>query len=457
MALGGLLAGAAFAQSSDGLSQATLESAYNRLAPAIGLVEYSSEITNEMTGETAKRDTNALGLVVSPKGLVMVHGHMVLENTQPFNVRVTLGQGDAEKEYDATVLKKPDDINVVFLQLKSDTPLNLPYVKFAPSDGVRLASPVGLFGVLSEALDYQPALTASRVGAVLDKPRRTLCLDANLRFGFVGGPVIDATGAAVGVVGFDLSREEGGDLYVRSGQPLIYQEELFQKYIDNPPTEKEVKEDENAAWLGVFTQPLTDEMAEYWKLPKQGGLVVSTIVPNSPAASAGIQPGDVIVDFAGTPIQAKLDREVLGFTKLVRDAGAGSDVKVKLLRAGQPMTVDLKLGIRPRSSKDANEYEDPIFGLTVREITTDLRIALNLAADVQGVIVRRVKSGSVAQVGKMRPGVIIMSFGDHPVTSLDDFKAAVEKVAKEKPAEVSVFARVGPATGFFRLEPRWNP
>lgn len=121
------------------------------------------------------------------------------------------------------------------------------------------------------------------------------------------------------------------------------------------------------------------------------------------------------------------------------------------------MEIQVNLGTRPRSAQEAGEYEDPFFGLTVREITTDVRIALNLPENTQGVIVRRVKSGSAAQLGKMRPGVVIMRVADYPVTTIEEFQAAVEKVAANKPAEVVVFGRFGPATGFFRLEPRWEP
>ena len=91
----------------------------------------------------------------------------------------------------------------------------------------------------------------------------------------------------------------------------------------------------------------------------------------------------------------------------------------------------------------------------VREITRDLRIILNLSEDVTGVIVRRVISGSPAHLAKIKPGVIIMAVGDHTVTSLGDFEEAVEMEKERKAAEVSVFARVGTATGFFRLRPRW--
>ncbi|PCJ52533.1 MAG: hypothetical protein COA73_16175 [Candidatus Hydrogenedentota bacterium] len=120
------------------------------------------------------------------------------------------------------------------------------------------------------------------------------------------------------------------------------------------------------------------------------------------------------------------------------------------------MEIRLTLTKRPKAGRDANEYEDEIFGVTVREMTTDLRIALNLAEDVQGVIIRRVKSGSPANLARLRPNFIIMSLGGYPVDSLDSFKKVVERLSKERPVEVAVFCRVGANTAFFRIKPRWE-
>jgi S1-C subfamily serine protease len=128
---------------------------------------------------------------------------------------------------------------------------------------------------------------------------------------------------------------------------------------------------------------------------------------------------------------------------------------VDLLRKGQPLSVQVTLGVVPRSAQEADEYEDNVLGLTVREITRDVRIALNIGEDVRGVIVRKLKPGGAAQQGKMRPGVVVMGLGDLPVTSIAEYQAAVEKLRAAKPAEVAVFAKAGPATGFFRLKPRW--
>lgn len=438
------------------MTRELLSRSYEEISPAVCLINYSSEITNLSSGVVNRRNSNSMGLIVAPDGLIIAHGHMVLENSQPFNIRVTVGEGDNEKKYDAEVLKKPDDVNVVFLRIQSDEELDLPYVTFDIDVSLGLGEEISMIGVLGSTLDYSRAIYTRRIGSVLEKPRTTYCIDDAISFGFVGAPVINGEGKVVGITGFDLSSTEGGDLYVRSGHPLIYQAELFQGYIDNPPAEEDGENDESDAWIGIFTQPLTDDLAEYWGLEKDGGIVVSTIMPGSPAEMGGLQRGDVIVNFDGTPIKAKLDREVLGFTKLVREAGPNKEVALKLFRDMSPMDLSITLGERPKGSRDAGEFTDTIFGLTVREITTDVRIQLNLADDVQGVMVRRVKSGSSANIAGIRPGMIVLNFADIPVSSIENFEKASKQVAAKKPKEFTVFCKVGPRTRFFRVEPRWN-
>jgi len=439
----------------DGFSVDVIERTCERVAPAIGLLSYTAEVTSPASGTTARRERNALGLVVASDGLVITHGHLFIEDTEPVDIRFTIGQSDAERDYEAKLLRKPDDVNLCFLRLLSDAPLDLPAVHFDQHATLRLGEPVMVIGLLSQTLDYARSVFGCRVGAILDKPRLTYCLDQSLRFGFVTGPVFNTNGAVVGVVGFDLSTSEGGDLYVRSGHPLVYQAALFQHYIDQPPTEHEIITPEEPAWLGVFTQPLKDDFAEYWGLPKDGGVIVSTVVPGSPAEQVGLVSGDVITHFAGVEVRPKLDREVMQFTKLVRESGVGNEVDVRLLRNGERMELKVMLSARPKAAGEATEYDDEVFGLTVRELTTDVRILMNLPDAVQGVIVRRVKSGSVAQQANMRPGIIIMNFGGHPITNIEDFKKAILNVAQQKPDEVAAFCRAGTLTGFFRLEPRW--
>ncbi len=458
-----LLALSAFAQTeptaantgviSDGLSARVIQRAYERLSPAICVVSYSMEITNPNTGELSRRGNRTVGLIVSPEGLVIAHGHMVLHNRQVFNVKVTVGENESQVEYDATLLRKPEDVNVAFLMIEPDEPVTFPFMKFQARNGLALGSPLFFVGIMGPSFDYARSIQTGRVGAVLKEPRETFVLDQPVSFGYVGGPVVDATGQAVGVIGFDLSSQEGGELYTRDGHPLIYQASLFQEYIEAPPGD-EIESDD--AWLGIFTQPLTDDLAEYWGLRKDGGIVVSTVIPGSPAEVSGLRPGDVLTEFNGRRISAKQDQEVLGFTKMVRESPIGQMIPMSILRNGESMQLELTMTTRPRTARDAREYVDEQLGLTVREITTDVRIAMNLSGEVQGVIVHRVRPGSPANQARLRPPYIVLAIDEKPITGLADYEAAVAALRESKPAEVTLFCRIGATTAFFRLQPRWE-
>ncbi len=437
----------------DGFSRATIQEAHGRLSPAMCILRYSMEVTNSR-GEPDRRTGYSLGLVVSPDGLVLAQGHLQLENRKLSNIKVTIGD-DEDTEYDAVMLKKPDDINIAFLRIETDDPPEFPYVHFAPDAELELGEPVLLFGLLRESLDYARGLKIRRIGAVIEEPRKTYCLDSSTPFGYVGGPVLNASGEVVGVLGFDLSSAEGGEIYTRSGHPLVYQTALFQKHIDSPPSEDTVTTAKDDAWLGVYMQPLTDNLAEYWGLPQEGGIVVSTVLPGSPADRSGFRPGDVIVSFDGNVVTAKQDQDVPAFTRVVRESPLEEPLSVELIRDGEAMEIRLTLVPRPKRRQDALEFEDDVLGLTVRELTTDTRISMNLPVGVDGLVVRRVKSGSPAALAGLRRGFLLMAVGDRSIRSIEDYTDAIKAETEAKPREIRVFCRIGANTAFFRVQPRW--
>jgi len=433
-----------------------IRQAYNQWARALCLVTFSQELTDPRSGESCRREGTALGLLVRSDGLVITHGHLQTDTSRITDARIRLESDGKTDELPAVVLGKPDDLNLLFLQAQAPEKKTFPAVSFADVP-LQLGDPDLVLGRMSETVDYVPGVVLDHIAAVVDTPRTAYCLAGGLKMGFLSGPVLNIRGEVVGVTGIELSEEEGGGLYSRSGVPMVFQTALLAPYIASPPRSGagEPKVSGEEAWLGVFTQPLKPEFAAYWGLPEAGGLIVSTVVPDSPAAQAGIQPGDIIKSFDGKPQRATQDREVLNFSRLVRDTGPGKTVRIELLRNGQPLTLEVTLTTRPQSAQDAEEYEENVLGLTVRELTRDISIALNIAEDVQGDIVRRVASGSPAQAAKMRPGVIIMAVVDYTVTKLEEYRQAIEKLRETRPAEVPLFARVGSATGFFRVRPRW--
>lgn len=441
----------------DGLSKPLIQRQYERIAPSMCLLSYTTEITNPNTGQVSQRESNALGLIVSEDGLVLAHGHMHLENRQPRNIRVTVNLLGDRDNYPAVMLRKPEDVNICLLRIEpGGSDVTFTPAEFNTNATQAMGDPLMILGLLSESLDHVPSAISRRIGAVLPEPRMTYTIDEVVPFGFVGGPVVNVAGELIGVVGFDLSDSEGGELYTRSGHPLVYQARLFERYIQRPPGEDRIDGDEEDAWLGVFTQPLTDDLAEYWGLPMEGGVVVSTVVPDSPAEEAGLLMGDVIFSFNDTPIDAKHDRDVSAFTKLVRETPMGQEIPLQLYRDGEVVDLALVLTERPKSARDAEEYEDDVFGLTVRELTADVRILLNLPDNLQGVLIRKVKSGSAAQLAGIPPNALLLALNNVPVTSIDEYTDAVEQLSEQEPVEIAVLVRAGARTGFFRMQPRWD-
>lgn len=438
------------------ISPKMIQKSFSETKEAVCVVTFTQEATDPRTGEQKRQDGNAVGLLVSSDGLVISNGHLQLENISSFNFQVHVRRNGEDQRYSAVLLEKPDDINISLLRIQEDESLALPFVRFKRNSQLSIGEPVMLVGIMGENMDYQRCVELDLISAVFEDPRPAYCLTEGLRLGFVTSPVINAESEVVGIVGFDLGANDGGGVFDKPGHPLVFQTDLFIKYVDNPPDVSDVTVRTEEAWLGVFTQPLTADLAAYWGIEEPGGLVVSTVVPDSPAATAEIIPGDIIRAINGVPLRATQDRDVFSFTKMIRDSEPNSVLNLQMLRDGKEQEIAVTLGLRPRSARDAEEFTDETFGLVVREITRDVRILLNISEDVTGVIVRRVISGSPAHLAKIRPGVIVMGFGEHVVTNLDDYEQAVEKEKERKPSEISVFARVGTATGFFRLQPRWG-
>lgn len=434
----------------------TIREVYDEFKEALVVVEYSIEYYDPRRQQEVKRDLHCLGVVVDRSGLVMVRGHVSLANVKPFNVRVRMDSGT---RYDATVLQKDRRINVAFLKLtpsaedEDNGGLDLPFVPFAESPSLNVGDEIMVLGILPEVLDYEKTFHVGRVASVIETPRRVYTTDFAVPYGMVGGPVINASGEVVGVIGYDLSSREGGDIYVRAGYPLLYTADLFQHLIDNPPTEEEDLEE---AWLGVFIQPLTDDLAEYWELEKTGGVVASTIIKDSPAERAGVKRGDVIKVFDGKPVTFKEDGEMRGFTRLVRESGIGKNVPVTVMRDGQEVQLSVLLEETPKTTAEAEKHEDKEFGLTVREITADFIIVSDLDPDVKGVVVDRVQGAGWASLGGLVPGDIVKEIDGKQVTALDDFKEILADIKDRKPKQIAVFIERGRRTGFMRIEPDWE-
>src|SRR5690606_26742182 len=153
-------------------------------------------------------------------------------------------------------------------------------------------------------------------------------------------------------------------------------------------------------WLGVLIQDVTGELAESFRMDKPHGALVSKVLPDSPAAQAGVQPGDVIVKFKGRAIDASSDLPpMVGATRV------GEKIPVEIIRGGKRETLTITIGELPDEAELAATAERPAtpgttnkrLGITARELSAQERQELEVGD--RGVMVEAIDPGPGAEAG----------------------------------------------------------
>jgi hypothetical protein len=237
------------------------------------------------------------------------------------------------------------------------------------------------------------------------------------------------------------------------------------KYVDASNIPLSEEEEMRIGWLGVQLQQMTEELAEANKVSDMTrggttGALVSSVYPGSPAAAAGIQPLDVLVnvrvegqakpleirvqefnEFGGQFPWERLDQlpeQYLSqvpmpwpdmqnsFNTMLTEIGIGKAYKLELIREGKPIQLDLKVLASPPYFASAPRYKHEALGFTVRDITFEVQQYLQRKMGEPGVVISKIEQGSKAYVGGLRPYEVITHVNDQPVVTAADFSKLAE-------------------------------
>ncbi|MEX1147165.1 MAG: PDZ domain-containing protein, partial [Sphingomonadales bacterium] len=185
-------------------------------------------------------------------------------------------------------------------------------------------------------------------------------------------------------------------------------------------------------WLGVSFQPVTRDMAESLGLDETRGALVASVTPGGPADEAGLQSGDVIVEFNGEEITER--RRLPG---LVANTEIGVAVKVVVLRKEDRKTLTVTIAERDEEQIQASLRQGPggtdgseatVLGLTLATLTDDVRESLAIDAAIEGAVIMNVEPGSHAEVQGLQRGDVVVSVSLEDVASPEDVIARVEAV-----------------------------
>ncbi len=177
-------------------------------------------------------------------------------------------------------------------------------------------------------------------------------------------------------------------------------------------------------WLGVTIQQVDEELATGLGFDGDTGALVASVIPQSPAAKAGVQPGDVIVAIDGEDVD-----HLKELTRKVAAVKPDEKVELEVWRNGERKTLDVSVGRSPNETKDVRTEttESKVrLGLALGELTSESRRRFRVDEDVRGALVTNVATGSPAAAKGLRPGDVVVMVGQTQVTNLDDAMSAIE-------------------------------
>ena len=208
-------------------------------------------------------------------------------------------------------------------------------------------------------------------------------------------------------------------------------------------------------YLGISMNDVTPENAQFFNLPDATGAIVSQVTPDSPAGRAGLKSGDVLRELDGNKI---VDGRALQVA--VSETAPGSAIDLGILRDGKPETIHITVGefqkqkVEEASNDGAGDQRGRL-GLTVADLSPDVRQQLNVPEEVHGAAIQDVRPGSPADDAGLAPGNVILEVNRHAVESADSFASQLHSVPQDKDILLLVWANGG--ASYRVLHPEQHP
>ena len=358
----------------------------------------------------------ASGFIIDPDGTIVTNNHVVKGAEK---VSVTLSDGT---ELPARVVGR--DPRTDLAVIKVDAGHTLPSLNLGDSDQVKpgqwvlaVGNPFGLGGTVTAGI------VSARGRDIGAGPYASfLQVDAAINQGNSGGPLFTQDGRVVGVNTAILS-PTGGSVGIGFAIPS----NLVKEVTGQLRTAGRV----TRGFLGVETQPVTAQIAPGLGLGHDAkGALVAAVSPDSPAAKAGLQPGDVL-----TAVDNHSVANPRELAQLVANDKPGDDAQIALIRDGSTKTVSVKLTTmqEEQQTADAGEQDDNAqgrIGLALAPLNPDLRQQLNVPASQHGAVVAGVQPGSAAEQAGLREGDLLVGVGTKAVSSPSEAVAAIHGAAE---------------------------
>ncbi len=345
------------------------------------------------------------GFVISPDGYIVTNNH-VIEDVDEIIVAF-----ENDKELNAEIIGRDPKTDLALIKVEPEQPLVA--LSLGDSDALRPGDWVVAIG---NPFGLEHTVTAGIVSAkhrIIGQGSYDdfIQTDAAINPGNSGGPLIGMSGRVVGINTAINPRANTIGFAV----PINMAKAILPQLRATGSVTR--------GWLGVVIQRITPELAEQFDLPDKQGALVSKVEPGGPADDAGIQRGDVIVEFEGEPIE-----EMEELPRVVAGTPVGTKGKLIVLRDGKRKKLDVEVGKFPDEAQLAGAEEPPseaataeAFGLSVQDLTPQLAEQLGVD-ETEGVVVSRVARGSPAGEAGLRRGDVILEVDRQAIKDVGSFE-----------------------------------
>ncbi|GBL40181.1 probable periplasmic serine endoprotease DegP-like [Nitrospirota bacterium] len=380
---------------------------------------FGDELKRERPKEPKEKGQGS-GVIVDPSGLIITNNHVV---DKADDIRVVLSD---KREFKARLIGTDSKTDIAVIKIEAT---GLSPIAWADSDQVEVGEFVLAVGSpfgLTQTVTMGIVSAVGRASMGIAEYEDFIQTDAAINPGNSGGALVNVRGELVGINTAIVS-QSGGNMGIGFAVPSNLAHSIMDQLVR---TGKVVR-----GWLGVSIQELSPELARQFGMTETKGVLVSDVLEGSPAKKAGFERADVIVEFDGKPMHSPTH-----LRNAVAQAPLGKKVSIKLIRDKTLTTLDVTIVEQPKSmaqsgSEEREESMAPtgVFSdLEVHELTEELAGRYGIKSSERGVVVTRVRPGSIMEEIGVREGDLMLEINRKAVTSLTTYERLRSGLSKNQ-------------------------
>ena len=349
------------------------------------------------------------GVIIDPKGVIITNSHVV---SGADDIRIALSGG---REFPVTLLLDDPKSDLAVLQIDNTNGRTFPALSFAASDDLQVGDLVlavgNPFGV-GQTVTSGIVSALARTGVETNNFDYFIQTDAAINPGNSGGALVNLRGELVGINTAIFTRS-GGSIGIGFAIPASMARAVAKAGESGGELVR--------PWFGARLQEVTTDIADSLAIDPPHGALIAEVAADSPAARAGLKPGDAIIKIDGVDVDAPQ-----GFDFRFATKDVGTEAQLTYVRGGQTAEVTVDVAAAPDNGATADITGNTRFaGTTVEVLTPALAQEMNLPFDSTGIVVSRVAQGSPADRMGLRAGDIIVAINGQRINDVGTFKSLV--------------------------------